>query len=69
MRRGAAPGNVLVVGHHEDRAALPDQVFEDIDDRFGGGGIEAAGGFIGDQDGRVVGHGAGDGQPLLLAAG
>ena len=32
-------------------------------------GVEVGGGFVGEQDGGVVGEGAGDGDALLLAAG
>src|SRR5512143_1849582 len=62
----AAPRDVPVMGHHEDRAALAHQVFEDVDDGCRGHRVQAAGRFVRDQDRRVVRHRPRDRQPLLL---
>ena len=66
---GDAAGEFVVVGDHEDGLALAHHVFEEAEDRVGSAGVEVAGGLVGDEDGRVIGHGAGDGNALLLAAG
>lgn len=63
-------GDVCVVGDDGGGGAelAVDAIdgFEDKDARFG---IEGAGGFVAEQDGGTFGDGAGDGDPLLLAAG
>ena len=45
------------------------ELFEQLDDRFAGGAVEVAGGFVGQHDRRPADQGAGDGDPLPLAAG
>ena len=57
------------MGHqHQGDAALVQGV-ENGQHLRGGAGIEGAGGFIGQQQRRVVDDRPGDGHPLLLAAG
>src|SRR5699024_11079811 len=58
----------VVGGDHHRGAALVD-LGEQIEDALGGGGIEVAGRFIGQQDRGPVDVGAGDGHALLLTAG
>ena len=67
-------GHVGVVGDHEDGAAAAvggggGDLFEDFGHVLGVGFVEVAGGFVGEEDGGVVGEGAGDGDALLFAAG
>ena len=50
-------------------ALLNDEVVEQAEDADGGGRVEFAGGFVGEDQGGRVGQGAGDGDALLLAAG
>jgi hypothetical protein len=58
------------VGSHEDGGAeFGGDAAEEVEDEGSGGGVEVAGGFVGEEEGRVVGEGAGDGDALLLAAG
>jgi hypothetical protein len=57
------------VGDEDEGFALAVQVVEEIEDFFAGLGVEVAGGFVGEDDERAVGKGAGDGDALLLAAG
>ena len=42
---------------------------EEVEDLLAGLGVQVAGGLVGQQQGRVVDQGPGDGHPLLLAAG
>ena len=59
-----------VVGDHDPGLVLfVDQIGEDLDDLVGPFGVQAGGGFIGQDHAGVVDQGAGDGDPLLLAAG
>ena len=54
------------------RAATPwlrRQVEQALEHRARGGGVEVAGRLVGQQQARLVGQGAGDGDALLLAAG
>ncbi len=54
---------------HDDGFVLfADQMLKDIEDVIGSDGIEAACGFIGDEDGRVIGECARNGDALLLPA-
>ena len=72
MRRAAvgAAGQGLVVGdQHQGRAGLGHQVEHQVGHRGGVGGVEVAGGLVGEQQARAGGQGAGQGDPLLLAAG
>lgn len=64
---GQAPGLGKIVGHHQDRIApfeTGDQRFDDL----GGEGVERAAGFIKEQHLGREREGAGDAEPLLLAA-
>ena len=58
-----------VVRHHDDGSALGVQALEDSEHFRPALGIQVAGGFIGENDRRIVDQGVGDGHPLLLAAG
>ncbi len=59
-----------VVGGGDDGGpAFLIHLAEEVDDRLAGVEVEVAGGFVGENDGGVVGEGAGDGDALLLAAG
>ena len=53
------------------RMVLPSltMLFEEAEDGVGGLRIEIAGWLVGDDERRIVGHGAGDGDALLLPAG
>src|SRR3990172_620654 len=64
-----APGELAVVRDHQDRLALGDQIVEERENRLGRLGIQIAGRFVGQNDRRVVGQRAGDGNALLLTAG
>ena len=59
---------VVVRGHDHGGAVLVDLV-QHAHDAHGGGGVQVAGGLIGQQDARAVDDGAGDRHALLLAAG
>ena len=79
---GAALRHPAIVEHHDlvrpdhGRQAMSDRdagsvggdVGEGCEDRFLGPAVERAGGFVEDQDGRVLEQGAGDRDPLFLAA-
>ena len=54
---------------HDDRLAAVDQALEQVEDCIGGPRVQVAGRLVGDDDRRVVGERAGDGDALLLAAG
>ena len=56
------------MGDYDDGAAFGVDGLEEIGDFFLGLGIELAGGFVGEDDVRVVDEGAGDGNALFLAA-
>src|ERR1700754_1104245 len=58
----------LIVRHHADGRALLVEFAEQFHHGFAVNGIEVAGRLVGKQDERVAGDGAGDGDPLLLAA-
>ena len=67
-----APGvgrDVRLVGDQDDGLAGVVELLEDADDLLRGARVEVAGGLVGEQDRRVGDQGAGDGHPLLLAAG
>ena len=58
-----------VVGHqHQGRPARAVQAREQLDDLRAGGGVEVAGGLVGEQEGGPRGEGAGERDALLLAA-
>src|SRR5262249_32893681 len=61
-------GDVGLVGDQHDGDALAVEVLEDGHDLGGGRAVEHARGLVGEQQDRIVGEGAGDGDALLLAA-
>ena len=66
----AMAGNIFLVGHDEngDSPVIIERL-KRLQDFFGGGGIEVAGWLVGQEEGRLVDQGPGDGHTLLLAAG
>ena len=62
-------GDVVVVGDHEDRLAALVEAAEQLDHLVPALGVEGARRLVGEQQGRLVGEGPGDGEPLALAAG
>ena len=61
--------DLRVVGDDDDRlAVLLGQLREEIEDDAGIALVEVAGGLVGEDDGRSIGQGAGDGDALLFAA-
>ena len=58
-----------VVGDHDDGVALGVEAAEEVGDDALVGGVEVAGGLVGEDDGGLVDEGAGDADALLLAAG
>ena len=68
MVRSGIGRNFALVGDQKDgHAPLLVDAAEDLHDLVAGGGIQGAGGFVGQDEGRVAHQGAGDGHPLLLA--
>lgn len=66
---GDAAGGAQVVGDEYDGEPVAVAgVGEQVDEVFLGEHVQAAGGFVGEQDVRVGGHGAGEGDALALAA-
>src|SRR4051794_2258614 len=62
--------HILGVGDEDQRDALTGrQLGQEVDDLAGGLAVEVAGGLVGQQHAGCVGHGPGDGDPLLLAPG
>jgi len=58
------------MGDHDDsHAELGLQLAQESKDRFAGGGIQIAGGLVGEKNLRAIDESAGDGHALLLAAG
>ena len=59
-------GHIVFVGddHHGHAAAM--QVIQDVEHFSGGAGIQGTGGFVGQQQGRLVDDRPGDRHPLLL---
>ncbi len=57
------------MGGHDNGLAPLHQALEELKNRLGGRGIQAAGGLVGDDNRRVGGQGAGDRHALLLSAG
>ena len=57
----------VVVGRHHHRGARPVDPVEDSHDPHRGGGVEVAGGFVGQEDQRTVDERPGYGDPLLLS--
>ena len=64
-----AGGDFIAVGDEDDGFAVGVELVEEVEDFEAGLGIEVAGGFVGEDEERVVDEGAGDGDALLLAAG
>src|SRR3954447_23050656 len=59
----------VVVGSHDHGGAVLVDPVQHVHDPHRGGGVQVAGGFVRQQDARLVDDGAGDGHALLLAAG
>jgi hypothetical protein len=58
------------VGDHDDGHAQGVLNFsEEQEDLLAGGAVEIAGGLVGEENGRLIYEGAGQGAALLLAAG
>src|SRR5712671_7549146 len=67
---GEAFGEGSLVGDHDDGHAEGVLDFaEEEEDLLAGGGVEIAGGLIGEEDGGLIYESAGEGAALLLAAG
>jgi hypothetical protein len=65
-----AGDDVEIVRHHDDsQPAVAVQVAEEAEDFQAGGRVQIAGGFIGEQNARLVDESAGDGGALHLTAG
>ena len=63
-------GNRLAVGDEKDGGFLfASEAGDEFDDGVTGGGVEIAGGFIGEKNRGLVDEGAGDGGALKLSAG
>ena len=62
-------GHLGIVSDHDDGVALAMQVLQQFGDDLLVGGVEVAGGLVGEEDGWVVDEGAGDADALLFAAG
>lgn len=58
------PGHVGIMGDHDDRPALSMQILQDAQDDIAVLGVEIAGRFVCQKDGRVVGQCPGNGHPL-----
>jgi len=64
------PGYLLAVGDEDDGGLFPPgQGGEEIDNGGAGGGVQIAGGFVGEDDGGAMDKGASYGGALELAAG
>ncbi len=61
--------NIFVVSDHDDGVAFAVETDEELHDLTGGDAVEVSGRLVGEQDRRLVHEGAGDGDPLALAAG
>src|SRR3954453_19993616 len=62
-------GDIVLVGDEADGVAALVQALEKAHYFVAGGGVESAGGLVGEEDRRVVHEGAGDGDALALTAG
>ena len=62
-------GHALLVGDQDDRLPFRVELIEQGQDVLAGLAVEVAGRLIGQQDAGIADQGAGDGDPLLLAAG
>ena len=65
----AARGEPRLVGDEDDGVAAPVQLVEEPDDLLAGGGVEVAGGLVGEEERGLAHERAGDGDALALAAG
>lgn len=65
---GELAERVVIVRGHDDRAVLLDKVMEQLEDAVGRFGVQVTGGFVRDDQWRLVQQCAGDGQPLLFAS-
>src|SRR5258706_5139625 len=65
----AAVGHRRVMGDQENRAAVFDELIEESEDGLAGFAVEGAGGFVGQENKRIIHQSAGDADALLLAAG
>ena len=65
---GVTLGKLGIVGNHDDQP-IPSDFLQKIHDLHAGFRIQRAGGFVCQEDFRVVDQGTGDGHPLHLAAG
>ena len=61
-------GDIVLVRHQHDGIAFRVQRCEQRHDLVAGGGVERAGGLVGQQDRRIVHQRPGDGHALALAA-
>jgi hypothetical protein len=62
-------GSLQGMGDHDHcQSFLPLQIGEELQDLGGMGGIEVAGWFVGQEQGRLVDQGPGDGGPLHLSS-
>jgi len=61
-------GHLPVVGDQNQGVPLPVDLLEERHDLHPGAGVQVARGLVGQQDGRPVDQGPGDGHPLALAA-
>ena len=62
-------GHRRIVGdQHQGGPLAGAQLGQQLQDAAAGGAVEVAGGLVGEQDRRPGGEGAGEGDPLLLAA-
>ena len=62
-------GDAGVVGHEQDRLAAGVEAAEQLDDLLAAGGVERAGGLVGQEQRGLVRERAGDREALALAAG
>src|SRR5436305_10909358 len=62
-------GDLRLVGDQDHGVARLVELVEELHDLLGRGGVEVAGGLVGEQDGGIVDQGSGDGHTLALAAG
>ena len=62
-------GDVRLVGDEDDGVAFGVKLVEEGHDLVAGLGVEVSGGLVGEDDGRVVDEGTGDGDALSLTAG
>ncbi len=62
-------GQVVIMGDHEDGLATGNELAKEFKDRICRARVEVARRLIGNDNGRVVGHGPRNGGALLLPAG